>query len=440
MKGIIFTTVVIIALCCPSWAKVDLVTLPGRDSVQLTIYNSADLTLVRERRVLTLKKGLNELQFSWANTLIDPTSLEMVLRSHADRIDVLDLTYPPRIQNLGLWHIRSGISGKVPVEIVYLTSGLTWRAFYLGTLAKDEASMELQAFVRVSNHSGEDYEKAQTRVIVGRVHLLEQIARLARQRYPYGRPGIAAPRPEMLAGKKARMAFEEAEARAIPAALPKKIEKEAISEYYLYTIEGRESIADGWSKRLPSFTAARVAVTNLYKFDEERYGAGVVRFLKFKNDREHGLGFTTIPGGVLKVYRQVGETSHLTYEGQSRFKYVPIGEDVELNLGRVETVMVEPKLMHYETRNYLFDNKGNVSGWDEVRRFTVLLKNTRNVAVGVEVWRNFSTSNWDIEVTGDYDHYQKVDLDTVKFTVQLPANSSKKFSYRLTSHHGTRAE
>ena len=28
-------------------AKMDLVTLPARDSVQLTIYNSADLTLVR---------------------------------------------------------------------------------------------------------------------------------------------------------------------------------------------------------------------------------------------------------------------------------------------------------------------------------------------------------------------------------------------------------
>ena len=34
--------------------KVDLVTLPARDTVQLTIYNSADLTLVRESRALTV--------------------------------------------------------------------------------------------------------------------------------------------------------------------------------------------------------------------------------------------------------------------------------------------------------------------------------------------------------------------------------------------------
>src|SRR4051812_5199383 len=58
-------------------ARVNVVTLPGRDSVQLTIYNSVDLTLVRETRVLTFRKGLNRLEFSWANTLIDPTSVEL---------------------------------------------------------------------------------------------------------------------------------------------------------------------------------------------------------------------------------------------------------------------------------------------------------------------------------------------------------------------------
>ena len=84
----------------PSFAKVDLVTLPGRDTTQLTIYNSADLTLVRDGRALTLKEGRNQLQFSWANTLIDPTSLEMLPKTNADKIDIFDLTYPPRVKNL----------------------------------------------------------------------------------------------------------------------------------------------------------------------------------------------------------------------------------------------------------------------------------------------------------------------------------------------------
>ncbi|MHC4682484.1 MAG: hypothetical protein ACYTEK_27830 [Planctomycetota bacterium] len=78
MKRMVFVLLIIVANSGVSPAKVDLVTLPSRDTVQLTIYNSADMTLVRESRALTLKSGANALQFSWENTLIDPTSLEML--------------------------------------------------------------------------------------------------------------------------------------------------------------------------------------------------------------------------------------------------------------------------------------------------------------------------------------------------------------------------
>ncbi|GAJ24146.1 unnamed protein product, partial [marine sediment metagenome] len=101
MKRIIITLLIIVVMAGVSRAKVDLVTLPTRDTVQLTIYNSADMTLVRESRALTLKDGENKLQFSWANTLIDPTSLEMLPLADVDKIDIADLTYPPRVRNLG---------------------------------------------------------------------------------------------------------------------------------------------------------------------------------------------------------------------------------------------------------------------------------------------------------------------------------------------------
>ena len=69
----------LVSAATPAIARnVDLTTVPKRDSVQLTIYNSEDLTLVRETRTVTFKKGINPLQFSWANTLIDPTSVELI--------------------------------------------------------------------------------------------------------------------------------------------------------------------------------------------------------------------------------------------------------------------------------------------------------------------------------------------------------------------------
>src|SRR4029079_13958434 len=74
--------------------NVDLSPVPARDSVQLTIYNSEDLTLVRETRTVTFKPGSNLLQFSWANTLIDPTSVQLRFLTKAEQLDVADTTFP----------------------------------------------------------------------------------------------------------------------------------------------------------------------------------------------------------------------------------------------------------------------------------------------------------------------------------------------------------
>ncbi|MEW5722267.1 MAG: DUF4139 domain-containing protein [Thermodesulfobacteriota bacterium] len=446
VKKTLIALAALIFLAAPVLAKVDLVTLPTRDKVQITIYNSADLTLVKESRTLTLKQGANKLQFSWAETLIDPTSLEMLPLAQADKIQVGELAYPPRAPNLGLWSISSEVGGQVPVEISYLTSGLTWRAFYLGTLAADEKTMRLEGYVVVTNNSGEEYENAQVRLIVGQVHLLDEIAELARREYPYGSPAelpLPPPMPEpvpmaMEMEDMARMA-KAAMAMAPPPA-PKEIKKEGLSEYFLYTIEGTETIPHQWSKRLPSFTATEVPVTNLYKYDEERYGPSVVRFLSFKNDEKHKLGQTPIPGGELKVFRLADQEGRLSYEGRSDFKYIPVDEDVELNLGSVANVKVEPKLMDYRTDNYLFDQNGDISGWDEILEYKIEVKNTRPVPVKVEITRDLGTTHWEIETKGQEAVFEKVDLDTVKYTLDLPAGSKTAFTYVLTTHQGTRAE
>ncbi len=428
------------AVCGAVEAKVDLVTIPTRDTVQLTIYNSADMTLVREQRALTLKEGINKLQFSWENTLIDPTSLEMLPKANADQIDIQDLIYPPRVQNLGLWNVNSRISGKSPVEISYLTSGLSWRAFYMGTLTPDETQLRLQGYVRVTNNSGEDYENAQTRLIVGKVHLVDRIAELAQREQPYGRPGAGIyPSSGLLGGVGYARKGEVAMAFDMPmlaAEEAKKITKEGLSEYFLYTIEGTETIPNTWSKRLPSFDTDDIPVRNLYKFEEERYGPQARRFLSFKNDEDHELGDTPIPGGAMKVYRSTGEDSHLSYEGQSSFKYIPVGEDVELDLGPVQNVIVEPRLMKSATDNYRFRNEGNITGWDEIRDFQVEVRNTRPVPVKIEIKRNFGTSYWTLEKDGDFGTFEKDDADTVKFTLELPPESKQIFTYQLTTYHG----
>ena len=50
--------------------NVDLVTLPKRNTVELTIYNSEDITLAKETRDITVKKGNNQIQFSWTIAIV----------------------------------------------------------------------------------------------------------------------------------------------------------------------------------------------------------------------------------------------------------------------------------------------------------------------------------------------------------------------------------
>ncbi|NQU22363.1 MAG: hypothetical protein HQ567_13875, partial [Candidatus Nealsonbacteria bacterium] len=118
-------SVLLIALAAEASAAVDLVTTPRREGVQLTIYNSEDVTMVREHRLLTVKQGVNRIQFSWANTLIDPTSIDFRILDHQDKVDLIDTTFPAGRNDALQWNVRSQMAGKLPVEIRYFTSGIT---------------------------------------------------------------------------------------------------------------------------------------------------------------------------------------------------------------------------------------------------------------------------------------------------------------------------
>jgi hypothetical protein len=424
-------------------SAIELVTLPRRDKVQLTIYNSADLTLVRERRNLTLKKGWNWLQFMWANTLIDPTSLSLEPLEQAGKIDIQQLVFPARLRELGRWLIRSEISGQVPFEITYFTSGLSWRAFYMGTLSQDEKTMKMQGYVRIGNNSGEDYDNAQTRLIVGQVHLLDEIAQLAKRQYPYDRPALGIDHELLLDKSSTRTTNERIKGvgyvwrQARDELDRKEIRKEGLSEYFLYTIEGTETVPNEWGKRLLSFEAEDIAVESLYKYDEERWGSQAIRFVKFVNDEKHNLGQTPIPNGNIKIYSQANERGSLSYVGGTSIKYIPINEEVELNLGPARLVKIEPKLMDFKTENYIFDNSGNVSGWDEIRTWKIEITNTRTLPIKIEITRGFDTAYWILQSDTPY---EKHDASHARFMLELEPRSKQMLEYKVRTYHGTREE
>jgi hypothetical protein len=431
-----------LAVVVNATARINVVTIPDRDSVQLTIYNSVDLTMVRETRYLTFRKGLNRLEFSWANTLIDPTSVEFRALTQADKVDVLDVSFPPRVTNTLEWRINSEVAGEVQVEIRYFTSGIAWAADYVCEADRLEKAMTLAGNVRVTNNSGEDYENAQVRLVVGVIRLVEQIAQLARFKGMLRNEMEKQGGDKLLSDMRLRFAdaVQEADAEggdgggfAGRADKPRQVVKEGLSEYFLYTVEGRDTIPTGWSKRLPSFAQKDVAITSYYKFERERYGDRVMRFYQFKNDKESKLGNEPLPDGNVMAFRTTTPDNLYAFVGRTAVKYIPVGEQVEMELGQDLEVMVKPKLMDWQKVDVRFNQDGNVDGWTIKETWEFELQNSKEIDVVLDIRRNFP-GDWDLKTDAKYEN---VDKTKVKFVIPMKPREKQTLTYELTTRYGT---
>jgi hypothetical protein len=438
--------------------NVDLATVPERRTVQLTIYNSEDLTLVRESRVVTFKQGVNPLQFSWANTLIDPTSVELKFREPQTGLEVLDTTFPHDKPQTLYWNVHSDANCEATIEISYFTSGITWAADYLAIADPEEQTLRLESFVRVRNHSGEDYENAQVRLVVGTINLVEKIAELAK--LPVGRvkDELAPEEYRELRQKAARKMMAPAPAPAMMAAdmagaaemeAPKEIIKEGLSEYFIYTIEGTETVPNGWAKRLRSFEAAGVPVTVEYRYRPREYGEQLTRLYLLKNDTPSKLGSTPLPDGMIRVFRANGRDG-LSYLATQDLKYVPVGDKIELNLGSDPAVVFELLKQKVYRDNLWFQIKGGnlyrklgedgfkleldsqVAGWDEHTVYRQKIRNYGKKLIKVQIRR---------EYPGDVVFRSRLnptlhDFQTVQFETEVPAATKAELDYELIARLG----
>jgi hypothetical protein len=437
--------------------NVDLSTVPKRNTVQLTIYNSEDLTLVRETRAVTFKKGVNPLQFSWANTLIDPTSVQLRFVSNADKLEVLDTTFPHDKPQMLYWNVQSEIDGEAAIEITYFTSGISWAADYLCVADNGEKQMKLEGFVRITNNSGEEYENAHVRLVVGTINLVEKIAALAQ--VPMSDVSKLGAR-----GREYKFrAAEEALSRPAPAAMTspagaaapqeKEIIKEGLSEYFIFAIEGTETIPNGWSKRMRSLEAASVPFKIQYRYRPQEYGEQLVRLYLLANNKESKLGGSPLPDGVVRVFRENGRGgfSYLTVQS---VKYIPIGDKIELNLGADPNVLFElVKLKASRDNIWMQINGANifrragvpgvqievnsaVVGWDDHIIFSQRVRNYTAVPIEVEVRRAFPGHVEFRSQLGPILH----DYQTVQFTAPVTAGTKADLLFEITVHQGYNAK
>ena len=233
-----------------------------------------------------------------------PHLVELRFLTSPDKLEVLDTTFPHDKPQMLYWNVQSEIDGEATVEITYFTSGISWSADYVLVADPDETEVGFEGFVRVFNNSGEEYEDAQVRLVVGKINLVEKIAQLAR--VPINAvPGLEDSRRRALRFDAAKdmmsLSYATAGGKGAPAdgeeAKPKEILKEGLSEYFIYTIEGTETVNNGWSKRMRSLKPVRVPLKIEYRYREPEYGPQLVRMYLMRNDVESKLGSTPLPDG-----------------------------------------------------------------------------------------------------------------------------------------------
>jgi len=419
---------------------IDLVTLPPRDAVQLTIYNSEDLTLVKEIRSITFKRGVNRLQFSWANTLIDPTSVYFRPLEHEEQIEVLDTTFPGDRPQVLIWNIESAFEGQARVEVSYFTSGISWSADYVMITDAAETQATFDGYVTVVNRSGEDYEGAQVRLVVGVINLVEKIAQLARPTVPKDGDKLRHLTQEALlafyrtANAKARDKAEKADEERLKRA--PTIVKEGLSEYFIFTVEGAQTVKNGWSQRMVSFRARQVPFEVLYRYRRHQYGARPVRFFILANDTEHKLGESPLPDGVIRVFRDNGRNGLNFFTAQST-KYIPIKEKIELNVGTDDSVVYERLVLDVARDEFQYDNTKRppaVVGWDETRTWQEEVRNYRAKPIRVEIRHVLGGDvEFSAEAVGNLKLY---DYRTPEYTMTIPSRKPTKWVTEGTFHLG----
>ena len=145
-------------------ARIKLTTLPVRERVEIQ-FDHPHYTLIEEERIVPMVQGLNQVDFAWANTRIDPASLVFRVvedseqapdQADAVQVNVLSVSYPPN-ENALVWNLAADRSGPVRVRISYLLGGLNKQFHYRALAASDEQSLTLSQYLRIDNLANEAY-------------------------------------------------------------------------------------------------------------------------------------------------------------------------------------------------------------------------------------------------------------------------------------------
>ncbi|MGD8239504.1 MAG: hypothetical protein PVH68_13175, partial [Armatimonadota bacterium] len=147
------------------------------------------------------------------------------------------------------------------------------------------------------------------------------------------------------------------------------------------------------------------------------------------------LGATPLAKGATYVLR-AHAAQGLVPITTTQMPYTPIGQELELDVGSDNLVVIERKLMDYKKVELSFDRSNRVSGWDTEETFRIEVRNRSEKPIEIELFEHIG-GVWAINTDAEY---EQVDKNTVKFPLTLASQTTKSIEFRISKQHGKNAE
>lgn len=422
-------------------------------NTEVTVYND-NLALVKEKRTLDFKSGVNTVEYTDVAALIDPTSVifedtknkntavleqnyeydlvssqkllgkfldkeitvtekegntytgillsydgGIVLKLSDGKVvtlsEVSKVEFPNSADLLTkptlVWQVYSPAAGTRDVLTSYLTGGMTWKANYIVKTSSDDKTADIQGWVTVDNGAGTTYEDAKLKLVAGEVHRVV----VPQEMYK----GEGAVETETAVSDEAASGFTE----------------ESLFEYHLYTLDRPATLKNNQVKQLSLLSVDSVPVEKELVFDSSK-SSDIQVVLTLNNTKEKGLGMP-LPAGVMRVYKADSD-GQLQFLGEDSIEHTPKDEEIDVVVGNAFDII--------GTRTQTNYDKVGTNTWKE--SYEIELKNHKSEAQKVKIVENIY-GEW--RITASSDPYEKKDSSTVEWEVTVPADGSKKVTYTV---------
>lgn len=347
--------------------------LPGgaieknRDARLLSPAALVDGTLGRDVTLTRTDKATGR-QVSEEATIVAGPSPGVILRTAAG-IEALRCSGLP--ERLAYRGIPAGLSSKpvlsvtttspaaraVTVRLTYLASGFDWRASYVATLARDERTLDLFAWLTLANANPEAFPAAEVQAVAGRLNrvaapsILAAAAALRLSCFPLGtttsdlREEKFAPAGEIIVTASRRSALSMMAVPAPPPPPPPP-PPEDLGDLKLYRVPARTTVTPRAQKQVALLAQAGVAFERRYRLrvypGQPIDDAPVAIVLVLKNEKAAGLGLA-LPAGDTALYADRGGERLLL--GLGTIADRTIGETVRLAAGTSRQVLVAQAIL-----------------------------------------------------------------------------------------------